>query len=61
MTFVLCLLLLAVGVVTGYYLRKLDAIYDWRDGYEACKRDWDDWERARTGATSTVAVTQESE
>ena len=39
------------GVAVGRMWDQRLAIADWREGYESCKRDWDDWERARTRHT----------
>lgn len=43
------LLVFACGIFVGVVWRRIfgDPMLDWKEGYEACKRDWDDWERAR--------------
>jgi hypothetical protein len=45
------LFLFACGIAVGWMFRDLNTLDDWCEGYESCKRDWDDWERARTRHT----------
>lgn len=43
------------GIAVGRMLDMRMALHDWQEGYESCKRDWDDWERARNRTTETVS------